>query len=87
MIGEFKIVDRPITRLPEKLIKSLEKTRRDGSAISIDVTGMTERSAKRLAESAAPSSSDTTRAIDRPTTACSTVTPAADRKSSRNSHR
>jgi hypothetical protein len=50
VIGEFKIVDRPITRLPEKLIKSLEKTRRDGSAISIDVTGMTERSAKRLAE-------------------------------------
>lgn len=50
MIGEFKIVDRPVSRLPEKLIKSLEKTRRDGSAISIDVTGMTERSAKRLAE-------------------------------------
>lgn len=50
MLNDYKVVDRPITRLPEKLIKSLERTRRDGSAIEIDVTGMTERSAKRLAE-------------------------------------
>ena len=50
MLNDYKVVDRPATRLPDKLIKSLERTRRDGSAIQIDVTGMTERSAKRLAE-------------------------------------
>ena len=50
MLNDYKVVDRPVTRLPEKLIKSLERTKRDGSAIEIDVTGMTERSAKRLAE-------------------------------------
>ena len=47
---DFTVAERPVTELPEKLSKALEKTLRSGAAIAIDVSEMTDRSGRRLAE-------------------------------------